>query len=88
VRALAPVAAGRTYNLVGDADVTVLEIAETVRDLLGEVEIVHAPGRAGDFAGADVSAARAADELGWRATRPLRDGVRRYVEWERERRRA
>jgi UDP-glucose 4-epimerase len=88
VRALAPVAAGRTYNLVGDADVSVLEIAETVRDLLGDVEIVHGAGRAGDFAGAEVSGARAARELDWRATTPLRDGVRRYVDWERERRRA
>jgi UDP-glucose 4-epimerase len=88
VRALAPCAAGRTYNLVGDADVSVLEIAETVRDLLGDVEIVHAPGRAGDFAGAEVSGARAERELGWRPATPLREGVRRYVEWERERRRA
>ena len=31
VRALVPDAAGRTYNLVGDADVSILEIAETVR---------------------------------------------------------
>jgi UDP-glucose 4-epimerase len=88
VRALAPVAAGRTYNLVGDADVSVLEIAETVRDLIGEVEIVHAAGRAADFAGVQVSGARAARELGWCATTPLRDGVSRYVDWERERRRA
>jgi UDP-glucose 4-epimerase len=88
VCALAPCAAGRTYNLVGDTDVSVLEIAETVRDIVGEVEIAHLPGRAGDFAGAEVSAARAASELGWRATTPLREGVRRYVEWESERRRA
>jgi UDP-glucose 4-epimerase len=88
VRALAPCAAGRTYNLVGDADVSVREIAETVRDLLGDVEIVHAAGRAADFAGAEVSGARAALELGWRPTTPLREGVRRYVEWESERRRA
>jgi UDP-glucose 4-epimerase len=88
LRALVPDAAGRTYNLVGDADVSILEIAETVRDLLGDVEIIHAPGRAGDFAGAEVSGARAEHELGWRPTTPLREGVRRYVDWERERRRA
>jgi UDP-glucose 4-epimerase len=85
VRALAPCAAGRTYNLVGGSSVSVLEIAETVRDVVGDVGIVHAPGRTGDFAGAEVSGARAADELGWRPATPLCEGVRRYVEWQRER---
>src|SRR3954447_21272358 len=66
VAALAPVAATRTYNLVGDEDVTVREIAETVRGLVGDVEIRHSPGRTGDFAGAPVSGERAAAELGWR----------------------
>jgi UDP-glucose 4-epimerase len=86
VRALAPCAAGRTYNLVGESSVSVLEIAECVRDVVGDVEIAHAPGRAADFAGVEVSGARAASELGWRPATPLREGVRRYVEWENERR--
>jgi len=85
VRALAPCAAGRTYNLVGASSVSVLEIADAVRGVVGDVEIVHAPGRAADFAGVEVSGARAAGELGWRPATPLREGVRRYVEWERER---
>ena len=84
VRALAPVAANRTYNLVGGEDVTIREIAETVRDVVGDVEIVHGPGRSGDFAGAPVSGERARRELGWRATTPFVEGVRRYVEWHRE----
>src|SRR3954452_14778014 len=68
VRALPPVAANRTYNLVGSEEVTIREIAETVRDAVGEVERVHGPGRTGDFAGAPFSGARAAQELGWTAT--------------------
>src|SRR5207247_6188368 len=32
-RALAPAAAGRTYNLVSEEDVTVLQVAELVREL-------------------------------------------------------
>jgi UDP-glucose 4-epimerase len=83
VRALAPVAANRTYNLVGSEDTTVKEIALAVRDAVGEVEIVHGPGRTGDFAGAPVSGARAQEELGWTATTPFAEGVRRYVEWHR-----
>ena len=37
VRALAPVAANRTYNLVGREDVSVRQIADTVRSLVGDV---------------------------------------------------
>src|SRR3954452_7138511 len=84
VRALDPIAANRTYNLVSDVDVTIRELAHTVASIVGDVEIQHTPGRTGDFAGAPVSGARAAEELGWRATTPIEEGVRRYVEWRRE----
>jgi hypothetical protein len=50
---------------------------------VGDVEIVHTPGRAGDFAGAPVSGERAAAELGWHAATPFAEGVRRYVDWHR-----
>jgi UDP-glucose 4-epimerase len=83
VRALTPVAANRTYNLVGAQDVTIKEIAETVRGVVGNVGVEHVPGRNGDFAGAPVSGDRAAADLGWRASTPFHEGVRRYVEWHR-----
>jgi UDP-glucose 4-epimerase len=83
VRALIPVAANRTYNLVGSQDVTVKEIAETVGEIVGDVTVEHAPGRTGDFNGAPVSGERAAEDLGWRATTPFEEGVRRYVAWHR-----
>jgi UDP-glucose 4-epimerase len=83
VCALAPGAANRVYNLVGDEDVSIREIAETVRDLVGDVEIVHTEGRAGDFAGAEVCGARAAAELGWRPRTGFAEGVARYLEWHR-----
>jgi UDP-glucose 4-epimerase len=81
VAALAPGAANRTYNLVGDESVTILEIAQLVRELVQPVEIVHLEGRKGDFPGVEVSGARAARELGWRATTPFAEGARRYVDW-------
>ena len=80
-RALDPAAADRTYNLVSEEDVTVLQVAELVRELVRPVDIVHVAGRAADFHGARVSGARAARELGWRARTPFREGARRYVEW-------
>ena len=68
VRALAPVDANRTYNLVGGEDTTVLQIAEAVRDVVGEVEIVHGPGHSGDFAGAPAAGSARRDLVafsGW-----------------------
>jgi UDP-glucose 4-epimerase len=84
VRALAPVAANRTYNLVGSEEVTIRQIAEAVCAIVGEAEIEYVAGRAGDFAGAPVSGERAAAELAWRASTPFAEGVARYVAWYRE----
>jgi len=84
VAGLAPVAANRVYNLVGDEEVTIREIAERVRDEVGDgVELVVTEGRAGDFRGAEVSGARARAELGWEASTSFADGLRRYVAWHR-----
>jgi UDP-glucose 4-epimerase len=84
-RSLAPQAAGRVYNLAGSETTTILEIARTVRDLVGDAEIVHTEARAGDFGGKEVSSDRALAELGWRPVTPFAEGARRYVEWRRER---
>ena len=81
VAALAPAAAGRTYNLSGDEVVTILDIAETVQEMTGGCEIVHTPPRPGDFPGKEISNERALKEIGWQAETSFREGVRRYVEW-------
>jgi UDP-glucose 4-epimerase len=82
-----PAAANRVYNLAGTETTTILEIAQTVRDLVGDTEIVHTPARAGDFGGKEVSSGRALTELGWEPATPFREGARRYVEWRMERER-
>jgi UDP-glucose 4-epimerase len=81
VAAIARGAENRVYNLAGDETVTIRELADVVSDLLDDTEIVHTPGRNGDFGGAVISNERAAEELGWRASTPLREGVRRYLAW-------
>jgi UDP-glucose 4-epimerase len=81
VAALAPEAAGRTYNLSGDEVVTILEIAERVQENTDNCEIVHTPPRPGDFPGKTISNQRALDELGWQAETSFKEGVRKYVEW-------
>src|SRR5436305_11114615 len=81
VEVLKPEAANRVYNLAGTETTTILEIAQTVRDALGNVKITHTEARAGDFGGKEVSSERALRELGWRASTPFDEGVRRYVAW-------
>jgi UDP-glucose 4-epimerase len=81
VAALAPQAAGRTYNLSGDEITTILEIAEAVQENVDTCEITHTPPRPGDFPGKTISNVRALEELGWKAETPFKEGVRRYVEW-------
>jgi len=83
--ALRPVAQNRIYNLDGAEAVSILQIAETIRDLLGNVEIVHTEGRPGDFSGKEVRSDRAHDELGWVPSTSFEEGMRRYVEWYQER---
>jgi UDP-glucose 4-epimerase len=81
VAALAPSGANRIFNLVGHENTSVRAIARAVRDVVGDVPIVHVEGRAGDLRGGNISGERAARELGWEATTAFADGVRRYVEW-------
>ena len=78
------VAVNRVYNLASDETVTIKQIAETVKHLVGDVEIVHTPARPGDFGGKIVSSARAKQELGWTAATPFSEGVGRYIAWRRE----
>ncbi len=81
---LEEVAVNRVYNLASDETVTIKQIAETIKDLMGDVEIVHTPARPGDFGGKIVSSDRAERELGWTAATPFSEGVRRYIDWRHE----
>ncbi len=81
VRALAPRAANRVYNLAGSEEISILQVAETVRDAIGGTELVHVPSRAGDFGGKEVSSDRAAAELGWAPVTPFSEGARLYLDW-------
>lgn len=81
VAALAPCARDRVYNLASEQTVTILEIAQAVRDLVGDTDILHTEARTADFRGAEISSARAAAELGWRASTPLAQGLGAYLGW-------
>jgi UDP-glucose 4-epimerase len=86
VLALSPRAENRTYNLEGERPVTIREIAEGVRALVGDhVRIEIGPGRAGDLAPKQVSSRRAWEELGWRPEVSFAEGLRRSLAWYRSR---
>jgi UDP-glucose 4-epimerase len=85
VLAMAEVAENQTYNLEGARKVTVLEVAESIRDLVGEeVRIEFVPERAGDFGGKEISAEKAIGELGWDRSVDFKEGLERTVDWFRE----
>lgn len=81
VAALKDVAKNQTYNLEGMRPITVKEVAETVKKLIGDVEIEYKEERPGDFEGKRVSAEKAKIELGWVPKVDFEEGVRRYIEW-------
>lgn len=75
-------AAGQTYNLEGARKVTVLEVAQGIKRLLGNhVTIEFVPERAGDFAGKEVLTKKAEGELGWRPVVDFEEGLERTVDW-------
>lgn len=84
--ALRPEAENQVYNLEGPTPVSVREVAESIRRILGEsVRIETLPARPGDYAGKVASSEKARRELGWTAKVPFEEGMRRYVAWYRER---
>lgn len=82
--ALAPVAAQRTYNLEAAESVTMRELAEMVRALVGDVEIEFGDARTGDYRARTVLADRARAELGWEPTVSFEEGLRRTLAWYRD----
>lgn len=86
VLAMSDEAKNEIYNLEGPRKVTVLEVAERIRDHVGEhVKIEMVPARPGDFGGKEVSAEKARRELSWKAEVDFEDGLAHTVQWFSER---
>ena len=81
VAALKEIAKNKTYNLEGMRPITVREVAETVKKLVGDVKIEYKEERPGDFEGKVVSAEKAKRELDWEPKVDFEEGVRQYIEW-------
>lgn len=72
----------QTYNLEGTRKVTVLEVAEGIKKILGDqVQLEFVPARPGDFSGKEVTANKARRELDWHPTVSFEDGLQRTIDW-------
>jgi UDP-glucose 4-epimerase len=84
VLALNGIAENRTYNLESDEAISIRTLAETVRDLVGDVEVTFGPTRPGDYRARVVRSDRAREELGWEPEHTFADGLRKTLAWYRE----
>lgn len=84
VLALADTAVNETFTLQGPERITIRDIVDTVRELLGDVRVEHVPARQGDYEAQQLSTAKAARLLGWAPTTSFRDGLSDYLAWYRE----
>jgi UDP-glucose 4-epimerase len=81
VLALDPAAENRTYNLESTEATSIREIAEGVRDLVGDVTVTFGPARKGDYVARHVSSDRALGELGWTPRTSFTEGLAKTLEW-------
>lgn len=81
VLALVPEATNEIYNLTGDEQVTINQVAETVQEIVGDVDIVYEEGRGGDFDGKEIDNRKAKKELGWEPGAKFTAGARKYIDW-------
>ncbi|MDP9302328.1 MAG: GDP-mannose 4,6-dehydratase, partial [Actinomycetota bacterium] len=74
--AVSAVPAGSVINVAGGSSITLLEVVETVGQLVGRsVELERRPPQPGDVARTGGSTDRARDLLGWEPTVPFRAGL-------------
>jgi UDP-glucose 4-epimerase len=75
-------AVNRVFNLEGPRPVTVREVAETIREILGSsVTIEYSEARPGDYKGKIASNEKATKLLGWAPRIDFREGMTRYIKW-------
>jgi nucleoside-diphosphate-sugar epimerase len=74
--------AGEVFNLGNPDEVTLLELAEMVTSLVGTtLDIVHLPLPQDDPTRRRPDTLKAQAGLSWAPTVPLREGLRRTIEW-------
>ena len=85
VLALQSAARNKIYNLDGVERVSIRQIAETIKKIIGNVTIEYTPARPGDFSGKEISSDLARRELGWEPRTGFEQGLSNYIRWFKER---
>jgi UDP-glucuronate 4-epimerase len=74
--------AGSVYNVGGGAEVSVLEVLETLARIAGRrLEIVHAPWREGDAKRTAADTSRIRADVGWEPRTPFEAGLEAQWRW-------
>ena len=75
----------RVYNLGAGKPSSVNDLVATIERVMGKkAKVVHTSEQKGDVPLTYASVERAVEQLGWRATIGLEEGIRRFVQWARE----
>lgn len=84
--ALIPAAENQIFNLNGAKKITVRDIVNALERILGvQAKVTSVPDRAGNFGGCFVSSEKAKRLLGWEPRVSYEEGLRRFVQWFRQR---
>ena len=82
IAAMGRAPAGSLYNVGGGAEATMRKAITTLEHLSGQtLELVERPAAPGDVRRTSADTTRIENELGWRATTSLEDGLRAQWEW-------
>ena len=82
VAALSDNARNQVINLEGPRNITVKEVAETVKEIFEDpVEIVYVDARPGDYAGKVVSNLKGKNDISWVPKTDFAEGARLYYNW-------
>ena len=88
VVALDKKASNETFVVAGSESVTIKELAFTVRDIVGndiEINFNYKHEREGDYLGAIDGLGKMTEFLGWRQRTSLAQGIKKYIQWLKER---
>jgi UDP-glucose 4-epimerase len=69
------------FNIAGSEFITLKQVIETLREILGEIKVEYAPSRPQDFKGAVVSIEKAKKLLKWEPKTSFKEGIRKYVKF-------
>lgn len=79
VAALADSGKNEIINLAGPKFVTLNQIAEELKEILGDISVKHEPARPHDFEGSVTSIDKAKKLLNWLPETQFEEGLRKYV---------